>query len=159
MILVTVGTQLAFDRLIKAVDAWVGCHPGERAFAQIGPADFQPCHMESKDFVPPDQADALFREAELIVSHAGMGSILTALKYRKPILIMPRKAGLGEHRNDHQMATAKWLGGKPGVTVAWEVEDIGRLLDDRANMKVGEGISASASPELIKNLKNFINSD
>ena len=86
MILVTVGTQLAFDRLIKAVDAWVGNHPGERAFAQIGPANFQPCHMESNDFVPPDQADALFRDAELIVSHAGMGSILTALKYRKPII-------------------------------------------------------------------------
>lgn len=158
VILVTVGTQLAFDRLVKAVDAWVGCNPGERAFAQIGPADFKPAHMESRDFVPPDQANALFREADLIVSHAGMGSILTALKYRKPILIMPRKAGLGEHRNDHQMATAKWLGGKPGVTVAWEAEDISRHLDDRANIKVGEGISEFASPELISNLKNFIHS-
>lgn len=158
MILVTVGTQLAFDRLVKAVDEWIGQNPGERAFAQIGPADFKPSHMESRDFVPPDQANSLFQEADLIVSHAGMGSILTALKYRKPILIMPRKAGLGEHRNDHQLATAKWLGGKPGVTVAWEVEDIARLLDDRANIKVGEGISEFASPELIANLKNFIHS-
>lgn len=158
MILVTVGTQLAFDRLVEAVDLWVGKNPKERAFAQIGPAEYNPKHLESRDFVPPDQADALFQEADLIVSHAGMGSILTALKYKKPILIMPRKAALGEHRNDHQMATAKWLGGRPGVTVAWEVDDVARLLDDRATLRGGEGISEYASSELIANLKKFIHS-
>lgn len=158
LILVTVGTQLAFDRLVEAVDLWVGNNPKERAFAQIGPAEYTPKYLESRDFVPPDQADALFREANLIVSHAGMGSILTALKYKKPILIMPRKAALGEHRNDHQLATAKWLGGKPGVTVAWEAVDVARLLDDRASLRGGDGISEFASPELIANLKNFIHS-
>ena len=53
MIFVTVGTQLAFDRLVQAVDAWVGNNPGERAYAQIGPATFQPYNMESTDFVRP----------------------------------------------------------------------------------------------------------
>lgn len=158
MIFVTVGTQLAFDRLVQAVDAWVGNNPGERAYAQIGPATFQPHNMESSDFVRPDEADALFREADLIVSHAGMGSILTALKYKKPILIMPRKAALGEHRNDHQLATAKWLGTKPGVTVAWEAEDVSGLLDARCDLRGGDGISDFASPELIANLKKFIHS-
>lgn len=156
MILVTVGTQLAFDRLVKAVDSWIGAHPGEKAFAQIGPADYQPAHLEHQDFVPPDQADRLFREADLIVSHAGMGSILTALKYKKPILIMPRKASLGEHRNDHQLATAKWLGSKPGVSVAWEVDDLARLLADRSSLHAGGGISDYASAELIANLRSFI---
>ena len=156
MIFVTVGTQLSFDRLVTAVDRWVGEHASERAFAQVGPADYTPRHMEYRDFVPPDAADRHFREADLIVSHAGMGSILTALKYRKPILIMPRKAGLGEHRNDHQLATAKWLGSKSGVMVAWETEDVPRLLDNRANLRAGEGISDFASPELIANLRSFL---
>lgn len=156
MIFVTVGTQLAFDRLVKAVDLWIGNNPGERAFAQVGPAEYRPLNCESKDFVRPDQADALFREADLIVSHAGMGSILTALKYKKPILIMPRKAALGEHRNDHQLATAKWLGNKPGVTVAWEAEEVAHLLDARFGLRGGDGISEFASPELIASLKNFI---
>jgi UDP-N-acetylglucosamine transferase subunit ALG13 len=158
VIFVTVGTQLAFDRLVKAVDLWIGNNPGEKAFAQVGPAEYRPLNCESKDFVRPDKADALFREADLIVSHAGMGSILTALKYKKPILIMPRKAALGEHRNDHQLATAKWLGNKPGVTVAWEAEDVARLLDARFGLQGGDGISEFASPELIANLKKFIHS-
>jgi len=156
VILVTVGTQLAFDRLVIAVDTWAGANPGERVFAQIGPAGYTPMHLEHQDFVPPDLANALFREADLIVSHAGMGSILTALKYKKPVLIMPRKASLGEHRNDHQQATAKWLGSKPGVSVAWDVADVARLLNDRSSLCGGPGISDYASPELIANLRKFI---
>lgn len=159
MIFVTVGTQLAFDRLIAAVDDWSGNHPAVKVFAQIGPAGKLPKHMNFADFVAPDAADALFMEASLIVSHAGMGSILTALKYRKPILIMPRRANLGEHRNDHQLATAKWLGSTPGVTVAWDEKEIGTLLDSREMLSGGAGISESASPELIQQLRAYIHSN
>ena len=120
MIFVTVGTQLPFDRLIAAIDKWSIKNPMVKIFAQIGPTDKQPEHIEFYDFVTPDKADELFMKSRLIVAHAGMGSILTALKYRKPMLIMPRQASLGEHRNDHQLATAKWLGGTPGITVAWD---------------------------------------
>jgi UDP-N-acetylglucosamine transferase subunit ALG13 len=158
VIFVTVGTQLAFDRLIQAVDEWAGHHDGEKIFAQTGHARYAPRNMEHRDFVPPGEADALFLDAELIISHAGMGSILTALSYHKPILILPRKAALGEHRNDHQMATAKWLEHRPGVTVAWEAAQIGPLLDLRMKLQSGDGIPEYASGELIARLKNFINS-
>ena len=43
--------------------------------------------------------------AAAIVAHAGMGTILTALETGKRLLVMPRRAALGEHRNDHQLAT------------------------------------------------------
>jgi len=36
MIFVTVGAQMAFDRLIRAVDAWAGVHPAVSVFGQIG---------------------------------------------------------------------------------------------------------------------------
>ena len=117
MIFVTVGTQLPFDRLINAVDTWASRNPDIEIIAQIGPTDIQPINMQYSSFLSPDKADEYFVQASLIVSHAGMGSILTALKYRKPILILPRRASLSEHRNDHQMATAKWLCNKPGITV------------------------------------------
>ena len=38
MIFVTVGTQLAFDRMIKAVDEWAGARGRTDVFAQVGPA-------------------------------------------------------------------------------------------------------------------------
>lgn len=158
MIFVTVGTQLSFDRMVDAVDSWAAQAQGIEIHAQIGPSALKPKHVAYSAFLKPQEADALFRKSTLIVAHAGMGSILTALRYKKPILIMPRKAALGEHRNDHQMATAKWLGSRPGVSVAWDEKELQEILNNRSQLNSGGGISDFASPELINNLKSFIHS-
>lgn len=156
MIFVTVGTQLAFDRLIEQVDKWAHVNPSVDVFSQIGPSGFQPSHIQYKDFISPQEAESFIKNAELIVSHAGMGTILTALRYQKPILILPRLASLGEHRNDHQLATAKWLGNRGGVHVAWNVEELSSLLNERAGFESGSQISDRASPLLIAKLREFI---
>lgn len=158
MIFVTVGTQLPFDRLVLAVDAWASMHPDVEVVAQTGPAENLPQNIMHTPFLPPDQAEANFLKASLIVSHAGMGSILTALRYKKPILIMPRRADLNEHRNDHQVATAKRFCEKPGVTVAWHESEIAALLDRRDTLPTGDGISAFANPALLSRLQSYLNS-
>lgn len=158
MIFVTVGTQLAFDRLISTVDNW-NHDKGLKFFIQTGPSAIEPKHADFARFIDPSKADQLFKEAELIISHAGMGSILTALRYQKPIIIMPRLARLGEHRNDHQLATCKWLGNKPGIMVANDEQELVTLLD-RSQLKTfntGQGISSFASEALIDNLRKFFN--
>ena len=43
---------------------------------------------------------------QVVIAHDEMGSIITALEMGKPIVVMPRRAELGEHRNDHQVAAA-----------------------------------------------------
>lgn len=156
MIFVTVGTQLAFDRLIKAMDFWATTNPGTEVFAQIGPGTYLPVNFSFQDFVSPSKADSLFKSADLIVSHAGMGSILTAMRYRKAILIMPRQASRAEHRNDHQLATAKWLGQRPGVFVANEAEDVSRILSARDQLTGNHGISDYAEPSFTARLREFI---
>lgn len=155
MIFLTVGTQLPFDRLVAAVDEWAaaGSVP---VFAQTAAGKYRPRHCDHADYVPPTLADELFRKADLVVSHAGMGSILTALKYRKRILVLPRKASLGEHRNEHQLATARWLGKKPGVFVADEAADIARLLSSRNVLESGDSIGDYAEPDLLARLRDFV---
>lgn len=155
MIFLTVGTQLPFDRLVAAVDDWAGASRA-RVFAQTGAGKYRPRHCEHADYLAPALADDLFRKADLIVSHAGMGSILTALKYQKRILILPRRASLGEHRNEHQLATARWLGRKPGVFVAEEADDVARLLSAREVLQSGEAISDHADPALLARLREFV---
>ncbi|UFS68820.1 hypothetical protein LPW11_13020 [Geomonas sp. RF6] len=156
MIFVTVGTQLPFDRLIRTVDDWAGAHPEVEVFAQVGPSEMRAAHIETVPFVAPDEADRRFRQADLIVSHAGMGSIITALKYKKPILILPRVAAQGEHRNDHQMATAKWLGVRRGITVAWTEQEVSRYLEGELQLSQTGEISDSADPQFINNLRSAI---
>ena len=132
MIFLTVGTQLPFDRLVCAVDNWCAENKRNDVFGQIadpGSGGYRPCHFEWIPFLEPDRIQTHFEEADLIVAHAGMGSIITTLTLAKPILIMPRRAALGEHRNDHQVATAEHLGTRPGIHVSLTEADIGPELD------------------------------
>jgi UDP-N-acetylglucosamine transferase subunit ALG13 len=92
VIFVTVGTQLPFDRMVAAVDAWAALAPGQQVFAQIGPTDLRPRHIDHRAFVSPAECHELMLAADAIVAHAGMGTILRALELGKPLLVLPRRA-------------------------------------------------------------------
>tara|TARA_R110000824_G_scaffold390760_2_gene587443 strand:- start:113167 stop:113646 length:480 start_codon:yes stop_codon:yes gene_type:complete len=156
VIFVTVGTQLPFDRLIKAVDIWAQSNLQTKVIAQIGPSKFHPKALTASEFMAPEVFDRHFAEANLIVAHAGMGSILGALSTAKPIIIMPRSAHLGEHRNEHQKATADRFRNRAGVLVADDETSLTHHLDHHAEINGGSPISPYASPELITTLRNFI---
>jgi len=157
MIFATVGTQLAFDRLMCVLNEWAGSHQDEKIIAQIGPSKQVFANLECVNFLPPDLSNQYFKEARLIVAHAGMGSVLTALKFHKPIIIFPRKASLGEHRNEHQLATARWLEKKASIFVAWDDAALRELLDRSDSLLSGEAVADFANPDLIENLAGFIN--
>lgn len=156
MIFVTVGTQLPFDRLVAAVDRWAAAHPEVGCFAQVGLGAAPPRHMKFVPFVGATECEQHMREAELVVAHTGMGSILTALALQKPIVVMPRRAALGEHRSDHQLATAQWVGKHRGVHVVWDETELLALLDRRREIVGGPGIAPHASPELVARLRQFL---
>jgi UDP-N-acetylglucosamine transferase subunit ALG13 len=90
------------------------------------------------------------------VAHAGMGSILTALEIGKPLVIMPRRAALGEHRNDHQLATAQRFAGRDGVAVAIDETELPLRLDELHDVSSQPRISPYAPDELVAALRAFI---
>jgi len=104
-ILVSVGQQLPFDRLIAAADACAAKHTDWHWLAQIGENAHPPQHMRYVTNLDQATFDAEFDKADIIISHAGVGTIIKAIDLRKPIVLMARAAVLGEHRNDHQKAT------------------------------------------------------
>ena len=158
MIFVTVGSQLPFDRLIRAMDEWAGRNPGVRVFAQTGNGEYRPRHMEWRKHLALPEFRALCSEAGFIVSHAGIGNVLLALELGKSLVILPRRAELKEHRNDHQMATARRLEGRSGITVVYDEKEIGPVLNGENS---GGGVSAKfrpwASDELLCAISKFIN--
>lgn len=157
MIFVTVGTQLPFDRMIEAVDQWAGDAGIGDVFAQIGPSELTPRHIDFAPFVSPAECRRRMREADAIVAHAGMGTILGALQLGKPILVMPRLASLGEHRNEHQTATARRFEDLGLVAIARDAEGLGAKLDELHSLSAREQISPFASDQLIGALSSFIN--
>jgi len=156
MIFVTVGAQMPFNRMVTAVDEWAKCRGKRDIFAQIGETGFQPKHIQWTRFLNPHQFRKIFTEASVIVAHAGMGSIITALELGKPILVMPRQGRLGETRNDHQMATAKQFLKLGCVSVAFDADDMAKKLDHIDRLRHARPINSYASPELLLALKQFI---
>ncbi len=156
MILVTVGSQAPFDRLIRAVDEWAGSRGRSDIFAQIATGEYVPQHIEFTRFVDPSEFKRLVHEAKVIVAHAGMGSIITALELGKPIVVMPRRAHFRETRNDHQVAAAKQFGAQGRIVVALDEQELPEKLEHAMTLGETARISTQASPELIGTIRSFL---
>ena len=155
VIFVTVGSQLPFDRLVKAVDAWAAGNGAPEAFAQIGQSSYTPSHMEWAHHLPVAAFRGKLEAASVIVSHAGMGNLLAALQARKPMIVLPRRAALNEIRNDHQLGTAKWLRQLPGITVVADTAELAEALQ-RGEWQRPNAVRGDASPELLSAIRDFI---
>jgi UDP-N-acetylglucosamine transferase subunit ALG13 len=127
MIFVTVGSQLPFDRLIRGLDQ-LASELSLDVFAQIGTGEYEPKNLHWERLLAPSRFKELIVEATLIVSHAGIGSVLSAQRSGKAILVFPRLASYGEHRNDHQLATLRALRGRDGIYTAETIAEISEIL-------------------------------
>lgn len=154
-IFVTVGTQLPFDRLIATVDEWAAGRDCE-VFAQTGTSAFRPRNITCKDFIGTGEAAERIRTADLVVAHAGMGTILTRLETGLPMIVLPRRADLGEHRNDHQLATSKRLAHLPGLWVVDDEYDLRERMSSFRPLAGLAGVDPVASPALISAIRAFV---
>lgn len=132
MIFLTVGTQLPFDRLIEAVDRLAPLIK-RPIFAQVGErAEYIPKHFAFERQLDSSEFAKKAHGASLILSHAGIGSILTARKYQIPAVLFPRRASMGEHRNEHQLDTCSQMKHLQNVYVALEERELTNLLMSEA---------------------------
>lgn len=120
-----------FDRLIQAVDEHVAAgRIHDSVIAQIGSGSYEPKFIRFERFMEKAPFEEMLQTADCIVSHAGIGSIATALSHDKPMLVLPRLKRHGEHVNDHQVATARKYAELGHVQVAYNEADIPDLLAD-----------------------------
>ena len=107
MIFVTVGTyEVPFDRLLRAVERLPA---REQLVVQHGPSAIRPPGATCFDFLPYERVVAHVRDARVVVSHAGVGSVLVALANGKRPVVVPRLRRFGEVVDDHQLAFARRL--------------------------------------------------
>jgi len=158
MIFLTVGTQLPFERLVMAMDEWAEHCPDVGIIAQVGSTVYRPKHFPYVPSLDPEQYYEAFESATVVVSHAGMGTIISALERNKPFLLMPRVAALNEHRNDHQLGTAAHFDKYDLIQVVTDAKALHVALDAVLSGEIApqaEPPEIQVSPELIKTLKEF----
>ena len=121
MIFATFGTAGPFPRLLARLDE-LAAESGIEIIVQTGntPMTAKNCRMFD---VAPCLSD-YFKNADLVISHAGLGSQLDLLRQGVPFVVVPRQAEYGEHNDNHQIETCEILSLKYGVKYFLDTRDI-----------------------------------
>jgi UDP-N-acetylglucosamine transferase subunit ALG13 len=130
MIVVTVGTnEQPFDRLVGAAAALEGDEP---LLVQHGASTVRPGRGEWVAFLPFEELATRIAEADAVVCHAGVGSIMVARRCGHRPIVVPRRVHLGEAVDDHQLPLARRLAAAGLVTLVEDVADLARALRSKA---------------------------
>jgi UDP-N-acetylglucosamine transferase subunit ALG13 len=162
MIYVTVGAGTGgqeFDRLIKKVDG-IAPHFEEEFIVQLGASQYIPRNIKWFDYVPYEESLEYFRKAKLIIGHCGSGTVINALGFGKPLIVIPRLLKFNEHSDDHQLEMAVLLEQSRIAQVVYDVEDLESVI--RSTLEEVHDSEKSFSSihrrNLIKAMKEFLQS-
>lgn len=105
MIFVILGTQdKSFVRLLDKIQSLIQSGViKEKVIVQAGSTSYQSNEMDLFDLIQTHEFNKLVKEANLIITHGGVGSIMEGIKNNKKIIAVPRLAKYKEHVNDHQI--------------------------------------------------------
>lgn len=131
MVFVTVGSQkFPFDRLLRAVDKCVATGAiCEGVFAQTGYCTYEPEHFAWQPFLSRDEFAGRMAEADVVITHAGTGAIVGALKQGKRVVAVPRHAEFGEHVDDHQVEIVETFAQKRHIEPCYDVDDLAQAYE------------------------------
>ena len=132
MTLVTLGTQhQEFTRLLDYIEK--SDLKGE-IIVQAGYTKYESKRMKIFDFISYDEMEKYIDKSDLVITHAGTGSIVMPLKKDKKVIACARLSKFGEHVDDHQV----------------ELVDV--FYSEGYILKVDEDTSLD---EVLKNIKDF----
>ncbi|MBI4344794.1 MAG: beta-1,4-galactosyltransferase [Euryarchaeota archaeon] len=130
-----VGTHVQpFERLVRAMDQ-LAPRLGEEVVIQRGNTGYLPRNARSFAFAQREEMERLNREARIVVTHGGAGSIVYALQSGKPVVAAPRLARYGEHINDHQVELVRALEKGGRVIGVYEIGDLEGAIEKAARME------------------------
>ena len=150
MILVLLGTQKnEFNRLLKAVEKNIkDGNIKEKVIVQAGCTMYTSKFMEIFDLIPKEDIEELKKKARIIITHGGVGSILSCIKLGKKVIAVPRLKKYNEHVNDHQIQLVEKFD-KQGYIIG--LEDLEKLPEALEN------IERFIPKKYVSNTNNFIN--
>ena len=157
MIFVTVGSQkFQFNRLLKKVDELVENKVIDKeVFAQIGVSDYKPKNYKYVDFMSQDEFNKKLEECDLLITHAGTGVIINAIKRGKKVVATPRLQKYGEHVDNHQIQLIEQFDELNFIEPCYEINEIEDKIIE-INTKSFKKYESNTDA-IIKSIEDFIN--
>lgn len=162
MILVTLGTQdKKFTRLLDSIQKQIDLgNINEEVIVQAGcSSDYKTKDMKIFDLIPINQFDNLMSKSDLLITHGGVGSIITGLKNNKKIIAVARLKKYGEHTNDHQLQIIDKFSKEKYILKLENFDELDKILKKAKNFKTRKYKSNNKNFVLIleKEIEKYIN--
>ena len=156
MIFVTVGSQkFQFNRLLKKIDELIEDKTiTDKVFAQNGYSDYKPKNYEYKDFLTQDEFNNKIEESDLVITHAGTGVIINAIKRGKKVIGVPRLAKYNVHVDDHQVQLLKEFKELNYIEVAKDTDELKEKIKNIDNETFRK--YESNTDKIIEDIRKFI---
>jgi len=156
MILVTLGTQdKSFHRLLEAIEQLI--QEGaiqEKVIVQAGTTKFDSSYMEVFDLIPVSQFELLIKQADILITHGGVGSIVTALKENKKVIAVARRVEYHEHTNNHQLEIIEEFSSQGYLLPVYNISELGSAIAKVKKFK--PKIYVSNTNKFIHLIKDYI---
>ncbi len=154
MIFVTLGTQdKHFRRLLEAVEK---LDINEKIVAQVGSTEFESKKMEIHKFMTQDEFNKYMKEARVIITHAGVGTIIAGLKMHKKMIVSARKKEYKEHVNDHQEQILRTFADEGYIIPLENFDDLEKLIEKDFTPKEYKSNKEEFNKKLNKEISNII---
>ena len=131
MILVMLGTQNnSFHRLLEEIDKLIDKKViDEKVIVQAGYTKYDSKNMRIFSLIPQEELEKYQDKADLIITHGGVGSIISSLKREKKVIAVPRLHKYGEHVNDHQKQIVESFDKKGYIIGCYDVSDLEEAIE------------------------------
>lgn len=159
MILITLGTQdKEFKRLLDIVEQEIEKgNIKDKVVVQAGHTKYESDNMEIFDLIDREKFSNLIEECDILITHGGVGSIITGLQKNKKVIVSPRLAKYNEHINDHQMQITENFSKKGYILPLYENDDLGKVLKKVEKFKPNK--FKSNTKNMIKIVSEFIDNN
>lgn len=150
MIFVTVGTQKQqFVRLLDMLENSKELKDDE-IIVQAGHTKYESKKLKIFDFISFEEMEKYIDEAEFVICHGGVGSIFTALKKNKKVLVVPRISKYKEHINDHQLEICEQLQKDGYILYLKDDKDFDKMIKIIRKRKNKEYVSDRSFIDILK---------
>ena len=159
MIFVTLGTQdKDFSRLLKVIDQEIEKgNIKEKVVVQAGYTKYESDRMEIFDLISQKEFEKYINKASLVITHGGVGSILSAIKANKPVIAAARLKRYKEHTNDHQKQIVKEFERLGYILELRDFSKLNKMIEKARHFKVKK--FQSNTDHMIQLIENYIEED
>ena len=154
MIFVTLGTQdKQFKRLLDYCEA---LDTDQKIIVQAGLTEYHSDKMDIRDFIDNDEFAKYIAEADVLITHGGVGTIINALNQGKVVIACPRLAKYHEHHNNHQVEIVDEFERRGLILALRENDDLAEVLERAKTFTPGKYVSNTAN--FVQKLDEYLSS-